>query len=266
MTRPADIPHASKSTAAMRSGQKVGRDRREAFVRFYLIHQNASRAYREAGYHDGPGTRQSAHRLLTSAYIQARIQEERQRLLAALDVKVEDVARRFRDIAFADIAEIVGLHIGACRFCHGIDHAYQWRTPGEFKASLADASHEVTLDGSMETQINPQGGYGYDLNLPPHPDCPECDGYGIPSAVCKDTRLLTDAERAVFAGVVETKYGTHYRFHNQVKALKEIAKRLGFYEARVDRNTNAVARLILDLQTRGQIQRMPLRLDWEPSE
>jgi hypothetical protein len=256
----------TESGITNRQNVRVGYDRREAFVRHFLIHGNATRAYREAGYKDGPGTRQSAHRLLTSADIQARIAEERQELMAVLDVNVEDVARRFRDIAFADIAEIVGLHIGACRFCHGIDHAYQWRTPREFKASLAEASHEVTLDGSKETQTNSQGGYGYELNLPPHPDCPECDGYGIPRVVCKDTRLLTYAERAVVAGVVETQYGTHYRFHNQVKALKELAKRLGFYEARDDRNPNAVARLILDLQSRGQMQRMPLRLDREPSE
>jgi hypothetical protein len=49
--------------------------------------------------------------------------------------------------------------------------------------------------------------------------------------VFKDTRLLSGAERAVFAGVVETRHGTHYRFHNQLEALKELAKRLGFYAA-----------------------------------
>lgn len=64
---------------------RFGYDRREAFVRHFLIHGNATRAYREAGYKDGPGTRQSAHRLLTSADIQARIAEERQELLAMLD-------------------------------------------------------------------------------------------------------------------------------------------------------------------------------------
>ena len=115
----------------------TGTDRREAFIRHYLIHQNAARAYREAGYKDGPGTRQSAHRLLTSAYIQARISEERQKLIAALDVTVETIARRLRDIAFCDIAEIVGCHFGPCRYCHGIDHAYQWRSPAEYAAVQA---------------------------------------------------------------------------------------------------------------------------------
>lgn len=244
-----------------RSKGKAGENRREVFIRRYLEIGNASQAYREAGYKDGPGTRQSAHRLLTSAYVQTRISEERQKLLAALDVKVEDVTRRLRDIAFADIANIVGMHFGACRFCYGIGHSYQWRTPREFKASLEEARYEWAEDRSKEAQISPAGGYGYDLNLTPNPNCPECDGIGIPIVVLKDTRLLTDAERAVFAGVVETRHGTHYRFHNQFKALKELAKRLGLYRPAEDQEANAIARLIREMQDRGQIQRMPLRRD-----
>jgi len=111
-------------TGALGKTARIGR--RERCIRRFPVQQNASRAYREAGYKDGPGTRQSAHRRLKNADSQARIQGERQRLLDALDVTVDDVARRFRDIAFADIATIVGLHIGARRFCYGIGHAYQW--------------------------------------------------------------------------------------------------------------------------------------------
>ena len=238
--------------------------RREIFIRQYLIHQNASRAYREAGYKDGPGTRQSAHRLLTKADIQARLAEERQKLLAALDLKVADVVRRFRNIAFADIADIVGLHIGACRFCYGSDHAFHWRTPVEYQATLVKDHHEFASDSNKEAVIYPEGGYGYDANQPPHPDCPMCDGDGIPRVVFKDTRLLTDSERAVLAGIKETRYGINYHFHDQLAALHELAKRVGFYDPVKDRATNAIASLIEELQSRGQIERMPLRLDQEP--
>lgn len=145
-------PSPNEDEVVKRSIAENRHGRREAFVRHYLIHQNASRAYREAGYKDGHGTRQSAHRLLTSADIQERIAEERQGLLAALDVTVEDLVRRYgnRDIAFADSADIVGLHIGACRYCYGIDHAYQWRTPREFEASQLEACPECALNGSKE--------------------------------------------------------------------------------------------------------------------
>lgn len=219
-------------------------DRREAFVRHFLVHQNASRAYREAGYQDGPGTRQSAHRLLTSAYIQARLQEERQRLLEALDVRVNDVVRRFRDIAFADISNIVGLHIGACRFCYGTGHAYQWRTVSEYHSSLAETQSDFASGNSKAACVQPEGGYGYDANLQPHPDCPECDGEGVPRIVFKDTRLFMDSERAVFAGAVETRHGVNYRFHNQLKALQELAKRVGFFEPASKSDKNTVASMI----------------------
>jgi phage terminase small subunit len=197
-------------------------DRRESFIRHYLLHQNAAQAYREAGFKDGPGTRQSAHRLLTSAYIQSRLAEERQKLLDALDVKIEDLLRRFRDIAFADIAEIVGCHYGACRYCHGIDHAFQWRTRAEYLRSGENKG--ALYRGLLESE----GGFGFDASRLPHPDCPMCDGRGILHVHLKDTRLLTNSERAVIAGVEQTARGVCYRFHDRLAALKELAKRLGF--------------------------------------
>lgn len=257
MTRSAENSSANVSTATKRLNVS---ERREAFIRHYLIHQNASLAYREAGYKDGPGTRQSAHRLLTSADIQARLEERRQELVASLDVKVEHVMRRFRDIAFADIADIVGLHIGACRFCHGAGHAYQWRTPGEYQESLAEPRNEVAAGCSTEVEKHPEGGFGYDASRPPHPACPVC---GISRVVFKDTRLLTDRERAVFAGLQETRYGVNYRFHDQLAALRELARRLGFHDMQDD-DKNAVTRAIEELQSRGQIQRMALPCEPPP--
>jgi phage terminase small subunit len=207
---------------ANRPGNAARIDRREAFIRLYLLHQNAAQAYRDAGYRDGPGTRQSAYRLLTSAYVRARIAEERQTLLATLDVKVEDLLRRFRDIAFADIAEIASCHLGACRYCHGVDHEFQWRTPAEYFAELR------RLNATGVVDVEPKGGYGYSSTRLPHPDCPMCDGRGILHVHLKDTRLLTNSERAVIAGVKQTARGVCYRFHDRLSALKELAKRVGF--------------------------------------
>lgn len=258
------LPKRSEHEAESRSIAKNGYGRREAFVRHYFIHQNASRAYREAGYKDGPGTRQSAHRLLTSADIQARILEERQKLLAALYMKVEDLVRRYRDIAFADIASIVGLHAGVCRYCHGIDHRYHWKTHRAF----ADAMQVYMgkLHHTIYAAPDDEGGYGYRFSVAPHPDCPECDGEGEPRVRFKDTRLMTDDERKLFVGVKQTQHGIEFKFNDQMSALKELAKRIGFHEAKDDRNTSAVVRLILDLQHRSQMQRMPLRRDRDPSE
>ena len=93
-----------------------------------------------------------------------------------------------------------------------------------------------------------------------------CDGLGIPKIKFKDTRLLTAAQRAVLSGIDVTPWGIRYRFQDQMAALRELAKRLGFYEAKDDSSTNAVALLIVDLPSRGQMQRMPLRRDRDPRE
>jgi phage terminase small subunit len=240
--------------------------RHEAFVRHYLIHGNASRAYREAGYRDGPGTRQSAHRLLTSAYIHTRISEERQKILAALDVKVLNVFDRFKAIAFGDAAAITEYVTGACRYCHGMDHRYHWKTHREFSDAMQVYIGKGKLHHTIYAAPDDEGGYGYRFSAAPYPDCPECDGEGEFKVRFKDTRLMTDDERKLFAGVKETQNGIEFKLNDQMGALKELAKRIGFYEAKDDRNTNTVARLILDLQSRGQMQRMPLRPDRDPSD
>lgn len=58
-------------------------------------------------------------------------------------------------------------------------------------------TQEGVLDGSKEAKFDPQGGYGYDLNLAPHPDCPECDGHGIPRVVFKDTCASRGTRRLI---------------------------------------------------------------------
>ena len=259
-------PNRTRRGKMIRPSARASHDRREAFVRQYLVHQNASRAYREAGYQDGPGTRQSAHRLLTSADIQARILEERERILAALDLKVVNVLDRFKAIAFGDAAAITEYVIGACRYCHGIDHRYQWKTRREFADAMEVYMGKGELHRAVYSPPDDEGGYRYRYSDAPHPDCPECAGEGEPSVRFKDTRLMTEDERKFFVGVKQTKHGIEFKFNDQMAALKELAKRIGFYEAKDDRNANAVARLILDLQSRGQMQRMPLRRDRDPSE
>ena len=152
------------------------------------------------------------------------------------------------------------------RYCHGIDHRFQWKTHREFADAMEVYIGKGELHRAVYSPPDDGCGYGYRYSDAPHQDCPECDGEGEPCVRFKDTRLMTDDERKFFVGVKQTKHGIEFKFNDQMAALKELAKRLGFYEANDDRNTNAVARLILDLQSRGQIERMPLRRDRDPRE
>lgn len=238
------------------SDTKAGDVRRETFIRHFMIHGNASRAYREAGYHDGPGTRQSAHRLLTSAYVQDRLAEEAQEQLSRLDVTVEAVLQRYKDIAFSDISQLSRLEIGACRYCWGKEHRFQWRTEREWEAALAEAAGKEQ-HGRNAPILHCDGGFGYRADLPPHPDCPECDGHGIPRVILKDTRCLTEAERAVFAGVEVTRYGARFRFSDRSAALNRLAQHLQFFAKRDAANANAFADAVAEIIARGS--KMPLR-------
>lgn len=236
-------------------------DRREIFIRQYLVHKNASQAYRDAGYKDGPGTAQSAHALLISPYVRERIAEEREKHLAALDVSVEHVLDRFKAIAFADAAAITEYVTSACRYCHGVDHHYHWRTQRELDEATAEAIKDSDRTGKPAVWPDHHGGTGYTMNLLPHPECPECDGDGIRRVRFKDTRLMTPDERKLFAGVKQTQHGIEFKLNDQVAALKELAEHVQFYKARDDHNANALARAIAEIQDRGAMGRMPLRKD-----
>ncbi len=102
------------------------------------------------------------------------------------------------------------------------------------------------------------GGYGYQYNDLPRSDCPECAGEGELRVRSKDTSPMTDDERKFFVGVKQTQHGIEYKFNEQMAALRELAKRIGFYEVEDDNKTNTVARMISELQSQGKIGQMPI--------
>lgn len=249
----------AKPTPAKAPRQKPAQDRRDKFIRQYLIHSNASRAYREAGYEDGPSVHQNASRLLSSDYVQSRLASAKADALAKLDVKVADVLALQRDIAFTDRAEITSYVIGACRYCWGIDHRFQWRTHREFADAVETYMGKGEAYHANHTAPDDEGGYGYKHSAAPNPDCPECEGEGVERVKFKDTRLMTEAERRIFAGVETTQHGTRYRFEDRGKAIESLAQHLQFYAERDAANANAFAAAVAEVIARGS--KMPLRKD-----
>lgn len=258
------MPRAATSTtkgkakpAAKKQPRKPAEDKREIFIRQYRIHRNATQAYREAGYQATTSASQGAYETLRLPYVQARIAELDAADLAALDVKGTDVTRRLVNIAFADIANMTTLHAGACRYCWGVEHRYQWRTPREF----SEAVEQHMLKGEAYQANHPapdnEGGYGYRATMDPNPDCPECDGQGITQVRFKNTRDMTAAERAVFAGVEQTQHGIKYRLNSQPDALVTIAKTLKMFKDEMEVGiTDPLAVLLKQILDRAQT--MPL--------
>lgn len=226
--------------------------RQERFVREYLISGNASDAYRKAGYsHNGADT--SAIRLLGNARIKARIAKLTQKRLQKLDITADSVLARYRDIADADTTKLTGFHVGACRYCWGEGHAFQWKTEREFNEALAQAKIKLPKDASPEQEevLLPKldGGFGYRITNQPCPDCPECSGLGVNYTRFVDTSTLTGPEKLLFEAVEQTKDGIKFKLADRDKARDMLARHLGLAKEVVEHGVNdALAQLLAGAQ------------------
>lgn len=202
-------------------------DKQRRFVDEYLIDLNATQAAIRAGYSKKTAPEQ-ASRLLTNVKVAEAIAAGKSELSKRAEITADMVLERFWNIATADPNELIQLRRVCCRYCHGEDHAYQWRDPKEYAGALiaadkADAKALPTDDG----------GYGFVATADPHPGCPRCYGEGHMDAHALDTRKLSDRSRMLYAGVKVTKDGVEIKMHDQMKALESVAKHLGMF---VDRH------------------------------
>lgn len=192
----------------------------EAFIREYLVSLNASDAYRRAGYKskspnvDGPA-------LLANPRIAEAIAQATQQRFERLDLDADALIKRAETILKADARQLTGHHIGACRYCWGIDHEYQWKTPREWREADEEAEKR---DKPSPSQA---GGYGYRITRKPNPDCPECSGLGIPYTQFADTRDLSGDALLLFEGVKETRNGIEIQMASKQAAFDLLAKHHG---------------------------------------
>ena len=130
-------------------------------------------------------------------------------------------------------AEITAWAVGACHFCYGDGHQYQWRAP-EFMRELALA------EASKEPLPDIAGGFGYDIRRPPHADCPNCNGQGNGRPDLKDTSSLSPSARAAFDGLKVTKDGVEIKMADKADAAKQFAKLSGLDVIQVRSFTDAI--------------------------
>ncbi|SIO50653.1 phage terminase small subunit [Burkholderia sp. GAS332] len=213
------------------------------FAHEYLVDLNGGAAYVRAGYKE-KGARANACRLLAKPEIQDLIAALKQERAGRLEIEADDVLRRLWNIATADTNEVIQYRRLCCRHCFGADFQYQ-RTVAEYerdfaqweadelKASKKDAEREPTVFKEL-------GGIGYNKLKRPNPDCPECFGEGIGDVFIPDTRELSPAARALYAGVKQTKEGLEVKLHSQDDALVNVGKHLGMFKEVHDHNHKGV--------------------------
>lgn len=189
------------------------------FVNEYCVDENATRAAIRAGYSEN-GAGQTAHNLLKITEIQEAIAERMEELAVAASITPEWVVGQWAKIATADPNSIVQVRRTCCRHCHGFGHQYQW-TRAEYSAAVDKAVDfgKPAPDG--------MGGFGFDLNAEPHPDCPECGGEGMETVHIADTRKLKGSAKVLYAGAKQTRNGIEILTRDKDAAVVNLARYLG---------------------------------------
>ncbi len=196
--------------------------RQQAFVREYLVDRNGTQAAIRAGYSPNSAA-ESASELLRLSKIKDLMAEKEQRAAAMAEVDAALVISELREVALADPRDLVSLHRGACRYCHGIDHRYEF-TPAEYRRALTEALNEDRPVPEIE------GGVGYDFTREPTADCPECRGFGTERVFVKDTRKLSRGAAKLIASIKQSRDGSiELKHRDQDGALLALGKVTGIF-------------------------------------
>ncbi|WP_248769074.1 terminase small subunit [Pseudomonas sp. MWU12-2345] len=197
--------------------------KQQRFVDEYLKDLNATQAAIRAGYSKSTARQMGAENLskpVIRSVIERRMDARGQKAA----ITQEMVLERLWMIATADPNELIQHRRICCRHCFGVGHAYQWKTEEEFEREAALAASKgapVPVD---------VGGFGYDATILPHPKCPNCHGEGLGRIHASDSRSVSPAATALYAGVKQTKDGGfEVKMHDQLAALDKVARHLGMF-------------------------------------
>lgn len=213
----------------------------QVFAEHFALELNATAAARHAGL----AIPQSAGpRLAANVEVKRFVMEIQARRLRPVKDKVGRLVAKLERIAHADPAKLSGYHVSCCRHCHGVEHAYQWKSPKEWAEAvdramqaheevMAKRSKHVMYDDEPAPRLTlPEstGGFDFDHRLSPNEDCPKCDGKGIADVWFADTRLLGPDEAALYAGTKRTKDGAELKTNDQVKAIELLGRYHGIWD------------------------------------
>ncbi|HBN5788436.1 TPA: terminase small subunit [Enterobacter hormaechei] len=191
------------------------------FVAEYLIDQNATASAARAGYSDASYGRQ----LLTIPHVAEAIAQQQKASIARTLGSADEVLSQMWQLATFDANQLSQYRRGACRYCWGFGHQYQWRDMVEFEEKRLEATER---DKREPVDV---GGYGYDHNREPNPDCPRCNGDGIGQPYFADTRKLPPDAALAYSGVKLGKNGVEITAISRERMYEAVMKRLGLADS-----------------------------------
>lgn len=195
------------------------------FVAEYLKDGNATKAAIRAGYSKKTAQEQSSRLLSNVMVAQAIVQQQKASIARTLG-SADEVLAQMWQLATFDANQLSQYRRGACRYCWGFGHHYQWRDAVEFDEALA----KVEGKEGVKLPEDP-GGYGYDHNREPNPECPRCNGDGIGQPYFADTRKLPSGAALAYSGVKLGKNGVEITAISRERMYEAVMKRLGLVDS-----------------------------------
>ncbi|MGY6029850.1 terminase small subunit [Phytobacter sp. AG2a] len=191
------------------------------FIAEYLKDQNATAAAERAGYSDPNYGRQ----LLTNPNVAQAIAQQQKASIERTLGSADEVLEQMWRLATFDANHLSQYRRGACRYCWGFGHQYQWRDAVEHE--------ERRLEAVERKRREPEdvGGYGYDHNREPNPECPRCNGDGIGQPYFSDTRKLAPDAALAYSGVKLGKNGVEITAISRERMYEAVMKRLGLADS-----------------------------------
>ncbi|MCK7147922.1 terminase small subunit [Enterobacter bugandensis] len=195
------------------------------FVAEYLKDGNATQATIRAGY-SKKSAEQIGYQLLQKTPVAQAIAQQQKASIARTLGSADEVLAQMWQLATFDANQLSQYRRGACRYCWGFGHHYQWRDAVEFEEETAKAEGREGARLPQDT-----GGYGYDHTREPNPGCPRCNGDGIGQPYFPDTRKLPAASRLAYSGVKIGKNGVEITTISRERMFEAVMKRLGLADS-----------------------------------
>lgn len=195
------------------------------FVAEYLKDHNATQAAIRAGYSKRNAGKIGPELLGKTRVAQAIAQQQKASIARTLG-SADEVLAQMWQLATFDANQLSQYRRGACRYCWGFGHHYQWRDAVEFDEETAKTEGRDGVRLPKDT-----GGYGYDHNREPNSECPRCNGDGIGQPYFPDTRKLPAISRLAYSGVKVGKNGVEITAISRERMFEAVMKRLGLADS-----------------------------------
>jgi predicted Zn-ribbon and HTH transcriptional regulator len=195
------------------------------FVAEYMKDGNATQAAIRAGY-SKKSAEQIGYQLLQKTSVAQAIAQQQKASIARTLGSADEVLAQMWQLATFDANQLSQYRRGACRYCWGFGHNYQWRDAVEFEEETAKVEGREGVRQPEDT-----GGYGYDHNREPNSACPRCNGDGIGQPYFPDTRKLPAVSRLAYSGVKVGKNGVEITAISRERMFEAVMKRLGLADS-----------------------------------